>query len=320
MSGEFDLIEHFFTWESKTASVVQGVGDDTAILDPPSGQELLVTTDTLVSAVHFPDNTDPYSLGVKSLAVNLSDLASMGGRPWCFTLALSLPDYDAAFLTGFANGLRETAEHYGITLVGGDTTRGPLTITIQAIGTVVRGMGVRRCGAQVGDLVFVTGDLGAAALGLERWQSQQNPSFDRDDYCYTSLHRPVPRVAFGRALCGHASAMIDCSDGLVADLGHVLDNSRVGAEIRCSRLPLCAALQEEVQQDPQQWRHALYGGDDYELIFTASAGEVEIIAAIADQLACPVSAVGHIRAEPGLSVLDAQERPMPLSGSGYSHF
>lgn len=314
---EFGLIENYFKGAGPaSADVILGIGDDTAILQlPANGKELLVTTDTLVSGVHFPPATAPRALGHKALAVNLSDIAAMGATPHWFTLALTLPVADAAWLEGFAAGLVRLAENSAVALVGGDTTRGPLSITVTVIGSAPAGKSVRRGGARPGDLVCVTGRLGGAALALAH----------RDDsrigeggmhYLRERLDYPLPRLAEGNRLRDHASAMIDVSDGLAADLGHILAASGVGASLDSARLPLAPVALD----DNERLDCALFGGDDYELCCTLTAAEHARVMQAWDPAWAPLTVIGEIEAGPGLRLRTADDSTRPLETRGYRHF
>lgn len=322
MSGEFDLIARYFDWRPlRQTQVVVGVGDDAAVLEMPTGCQLVVTADTLIESVHFPARTDPYSIAVKSLAVNLSDLAAMAAEPAWFTLSLSLPQYDPSFLEPFSQGLRETAERYRIDLVGGDTTRGELSISIQAMGWVPRGEAVLRSGAISGDDVYVTGDLGAAALGL-MFQETHKPLTEDANYCLSRLNRPEPRSSIGLALRSLANAMIDCSDGFLADLSHLAKASDLAALVERNRLPLSAPVSSCINEDERFWRLPLAGGDDYELIFTARPGYRNSIQDLVRQSNCPITRVGVLSSGAGVSVLDEAGRILDAKSMarGYSHF
>lgn len=308
---EFELIERYFRGCDQGPAVVLGVGDDAAVV---RGQgDWAVCMDTLVAGVHFPVDAPPASVGHKALAVNLSDLAAMGADPSWFQLALTLPEVDEGWLQAFSQGLRELAEACGVALVGGDTTRGPLAITVQAAGTLPQGRMLRRAGAKAGDDVYVSGSLGDAAAGLHLWQQGA-----RESALVERLHRPTPRLALGRFLHGIAAAAIDVSDGLAADLGHVLTASGVGAVVDVERLPLSAALREAVPE-PEARELALSGGDDYELCFTAPRKQRDEIAALSTYLSLPLTRIGSIEAEPGLR-LRAQGRPYTPQRGGYEHF
>lgn len=313
--GEFDLIREFFTRSTRDAAVQLGVGDDAALLAVPAGQELVVTTDTLVNGRHFPEDAAPYDIGWKALAVNLSDLAAMGAQARWVTLALTLPDSDEKFLRGFSEGFFALAEREGVSLIGGDTTRGPLAITVTALGLVPAGAALRRNGAQPGDDIYVSGSIGDAGLGLrlvlQQWADDLPAA--AADFVLRRLHRPEPRLALGAALRGLASSCLDVSDGLAQDLGHVLAASEVGAELDLESLPLSAAL---AAVDPAFADVlALTSGDDYELLFTAAATQREKIAAL--QPAC--RRIGRITAQRGLRLRrDGTDLNLPLAG--FQHF
>jgi thiamine-monophosphate kinase len=261
---EFALIRrHFAALSPPADSVALGIGDDCALVRPAPGQALAMTTDTLVAGRHFPYPTRPADIGWKSLAVSLSDLAAMGAEPRWFLLALTLPDADDEWLTAFAGGLQQLAQQSGICLVGGDTTRGPLSITITAIGLVPAGAALRRDGAQVGDLVCVTGTLGDAALGLARSEAGSFQTPD-DGWLRVRLDRPTPRLRTGIGLRGLAHAAIDLSDGLAGDLGHVLEASGVGAMISVESLPMSEPF-VRLAAMPRRLELQAAGGDDYEL-------------------------------------------------------
>lgn len=268
--NEFTLIEKFFIQQPiQRTDVVLGIGDDCAIVQVPSEQELVITTDTLVENVHFFANAIPFDLGFKSLAVNLSDLAAMGATPAWFTLALTLPQANDVWLQEFCKGIFQLAKQYHVQLIGGDLTRGPLTITIQAHGFVPRNQALRRSRAQVGDLIYVTNTLGDAALGLLFLHQKIKLDKTTQEYVLNRLHRPVPRIDIGEKLRDNAHAMIDISDGLAADLGHILESSKVGATVYVDQVPFSTALRESISRD-QAIALALNGGDDYELCFTAA--------------------------------------------------
>ncbi len=317
--GEFDLIRDYFTWDSG-ADVATGVGDDAAVVDVPVGQQLVITTDTLIRDVHFPAETAAFDIGYKSLAVSLSDLAAMGAAPRWFTLALTLPQADEQWLAEFSAGLKalQTAGHPA--LVGGDTTRGPLTITIQAMGLVQKGKAVLRANARVGDDLYVTGTLGDAALGLRVVMDDLPPrlSAPMRDRCVQRLNRPRPRVRAGCSLAPFVSAMIDCSDGFLADLEHILQASGCGAEVDLPALPLSVAMQHHVGN--AGWQLPLSGGDDYELIFTADPGQRSVINGIADLLDCPVTPVGRITSGLELKLIQADHSRLLPDAEGFTHF
>ena len=316
--SEFNLIERYFNRPSRRAGVVLGVGDDTALLRVPAGMELAVTVDTLVAGVHFPESAGPAEIAHKALAVNLSDLASMGAEPAWITLALTLPEADEAWLAAFAEGLFELADHHGVALVGGDTTRGPLTVTLQAHGLVPFGEALRRDGARPGDGIYLTGSVGDAALGLAALLEGRELPPEAFDHCVDRLHRPLPRVLEGHALRGLASACIDVSDGVAADLGHILERSRCGARIEAARLPLSSHFAAAFDRPEAAWHTALSGGDDYELLFCVPAAREEALARRLPPDAC--TRIGEIRREPGLLCVDAAGEPLDLGAAGYQHF
>ncbi len=314
--GEFQLIERFFTRQRvKRDDVALGVGDDCALLRMPSDARLAVTMDTLVEGRHFPQGTDPAALGHKALAVNLSDLAAMGAEPAWITLSLSLPSVDEAWLDAFAGGLFQLAEAHGVQLVGGDTVRGPLTITLQAHGLIPANQALRRDGARVGDLIYVTGTLGDAGAGLRIALGELSADGADGQFLRGRLDRPTPRVAWGLALRGLASAAIDVSDGLAADLGHILKASGVGATLNFADLPISDALCRRVGEARAR-QFALTAGDDYELCFTAAPAQAEAIAA----LPFPCARVGVIEAGEGLRVYGPDGHHVPVEQAGFDHF
>ena len=312
-AGEFDLIARIRARVATRADVVLGIGDDAALLAPPPGRQLVVTADTLNDGVHFPRGTSPADIGWKALAVNLSDLASMGAEPaWC-TLSLSLPQSDPAWIEGFLDGFLDLAGQHDIALVGGDTTRGPLSIAVTAMGLVEPGRALRRDGARVGDEVWVTGTLGDAAGGLALLDREPVPALR------ARLDRPTPRVAAGRALAGIATACVDVSDGLLADLGHVCARSHVAARIDVDALPASAALREAFGEADRIALQAS-GGDDYELCFTAPADAGADIGAVSAQLGLRITRIGRIVAGEGVHPVDAKSQPWSSPRRGYDHF
>lgn len=321
--AEFDLIELIKQrCKSSRADVLLGIGDDAAVVAVPSGHELVICADTLVAGVHFPLDTDPADIGWKSLAVNLSDLAAMGAQPAWALLTLTLPSADADFIARFVDGFAELAAMLDVDLIGGDTTSGPLSITVAAHGFVPNGQALRRDGAQPGDVVFVTGTLGDAAAGLRCLQSSDPESRPIDDACaslISRLERPYPRVSAGSGLRGLASACIDVSDGLLADLGHIALASGVGIEIGEDCLPGSTALFERFDADTC---HALQmsGGDDYELAFTIAESNIDAMRAAMSDIECRVSRIGRVIAEPGVHVLDRNGERKQVQGKGWEHF
>ena len=313
--SEFDLIKRYFTRPAPSATL--GVGDDAALLRIAEGMELAVSTDMLVSGTHFLPGTDPFLLGHKTLAVNLSDLAAMGAAPRWATLALSLPAADENRLQRFSAGFFALADEHGIELIGGDTTRGPLNLCVTIMGEVPRGKALRRSGAQAGDDIWVSGILGMAALGLAYLQGKTELPEDDRIFCLAALHKPNPQVALGLALRDIAHSAIDISDGLLADLGHILECSQLGAEIQFDIIPKIY----EVDMDEALFQQCvLSGGDDYELCFTAPAARHGEIEAIAKELQLPLTRIGRITAEQGCTVRTAEGGVIKPKESGYDHF
>jgi thiamine-monophosphate kinase len=317
--NEFELIRHYFARQPVARpDVALGIGDDAAVLDVSPGQQLAVSTDMLVAGVHFPENTDAVSIGHKSLAVNLSDLAAMGATPAWYTLNLSLPQAEPTWLEGFCQGMFDLARKHNVALVGGDTTRGPLTIGIQIMGFVPHGQALKRAGARPRDRIYVTGLLGEAALGLRVTQGQLKLPDEYLANVLTQLNRPLPRVSAGLKLRGLASACIDISDGLAADLGHILDASNVGARIHLKRLPLSPAYDSAFEQ--VGWQAALAGGDDYELCFTIPPAQESAFRTASAQFGVACSYVGDIEAEAGLRIVDEQGALYRSEQAGFNHF
>ena len=313
---EFELIRRYFSADPVTrADVALGVGDDAALLRVPEGQELAVTTDSLLPDVHFPADLDPEAVGYRALATNLSDLAAMGADPAWVLLALTLPEADEHWLEGFSRGFFTLAKHHRVELVGGNITRGPFNITITAQGFVPRGQALTRAGAKAGDKLFVTGNPGDAAAGLRLIQSGKT---DMADVCVRRFSKPEPRLEAGRALRGLAGACIDISDGLLADLGHILERSGVGATVLTAKLPLSKRLLQ-LHGLEAGVKLALTGGDDYELLFTAAPERQQEIEAVLGRVGCPVTCIGGADTEPGLRCLEASGHGLRLT-EGYKHF
>ena len=319
---EFSLIQRYFSASDSRAAgkgVILGIGDDAAILKAAENEELLVSTDTLISGVHFPELTDPAAIGHKALAVNLSDIAAMGGDAKWFTLALSIPEPDSAWLQAFSDGLLSLARQVGISLVGGDTTRGNLSITITVIGTVPAAGAVRRSGARPGDIVFVTGSPGFAAMGLAAMQKKDLSSGEEQLEHINKLNFPQPRLQEGQYLRAFASSMIDISDGLAADLGHILLASRCSAVINSETL---MNRQPESSSVPKKQflEAALYGGDDYELLFTIPAEKlITFEANWIESFSC-VTRIGDVIPGDGLIIKDRNGIIMNIENTGYNHF
>jgi len=315
--GEFELIERYFRVPSRRAVV--GAGDDCAVLALQPGHELALSTDMLVEGRHFLSTVAPARLGHKALAVNLSDLAAAGASPLAFTLSLAMPRVDEGFLAGFSEGLLALAALHDIELVGGDTTAGPLTISITVMGEVPRGGALLRSRAAPGDDLWVSGTLGAARLALEAFRGTVELPGAVFAAARQAMELPQPRVALGQALRGVATSAIDISDGLLGDLGHVLRASRVGARLERAALPAGPGVAE--QPEDRQLTCLLTGGDDYELLFTAPPAQRDAVASAAAQAATAVSRIGRIVAEPGLEVMDAAGHCIDLARfSAFDHF
>ncbi|HQT32186.1 MAG TPA: thiamine-phosphate kinase [Thiobacillus sp.] len=314
---EFSLIAKHFT--RATPGAVLGVGDDCALLAPTPGMQLAVSSDMLLEGRHFSPQDSPAGIGHKSLAVNLSDLAAMGATPRWATLAIALPEENDAWLTAFARGFFRLADLHGIELVGGDTTRGALTLSITVMGEVPPGQALRRDGAQAGDDIWVSGVLGSAALALAYRQGRLFMEQVDAARVLPALYLPTPRVALGIALRGIAHSAIDISDGLLADLGHILERSGVGARLEFGALPTLPVVQSYLHEAVAR-NCVLAGGDDYELCFTAPAGQRDAIQAAAASTNVMVSRIGQITAESGLSVIGTDGQPLTYDKTGYDHF
>lgn len=324
--GEFELIARFFTRDTSACDQLrQGIGDDCAILQ--AGEcDWAVTSDLLIEGMHFFLGADPYWLGHKALAVNLSDLAAAGAQPFCFFLALGLPQAQPAWLEAFSKGLFALADTHGCVLAGGDTTRspslagraGPLTIGITAMGRLPAAAALSRGGARMADDIWLSGSVGAAALALRARQGAAALAEPDALLCARRLDAPQPRVALGQALRGLAHAAIDVSDGVLADLGHVCERSGLGASVQWAAVPRAEALAS--QPLALQYECALAGGDDYELLFTAAPAQRAAIEAAAARANTPVTRIGSMTKGSELCVLDAQGKPLALSRRGFDHF
>lgn len=318
--GEFELIADYFAPLGNSTSfanrIALGIGDDAALLNPTPGNQLAISVDTLVAGVHFPIDGPARLIAHKALRSNLSDLAAMGATPLAYTLALTLPTANKPWLEEFSRGLKEVANEFPIALIGGDTTRGnQLVITVQIFGEVPVGQALLRSGAQVGDTVFVTGTLGDARAALDILNLPADQLDDAQRFLLDRYYKPTPRIAFAQALRGIATAALDVSDGLAADLGHILRASDVGAELQLAKLPLSNAIPLAHAQ-----QYALSGGDDYEVCFTVPAGCKAEIQKIAERCSTQISCIGKIAGRGGLVVLDDNGNAVPLSESGYRHF
>jgi thiamine-monophosphate kinase len=317
LSSEFDLIARHFT--KPAGNAVLGVGDDCALVDVTNGMDLAVSTDTMVSGTHFFPDVDPENLGHKTLAVNLSDIAAMGAMPYWAMLALTLPSVDHPWLTAFAKGFFDLAAEYNVSLIGGDTTRGPLTITVTIMGQVPTGAALRRNGAKVGNDVWVSGNVGDAALAVAHRHGKV--VLTERDYreAVMRLYEPTPRVALGQALRGMATSAIDISDGLISDLGHICRLSGVGATVELGSIPV-SEIGARHFNDDAGLTAIVAGGDDYELCFTAPANSRESIADLTDVLGVPLTRIGQIKRGKGVSLLGGDDKPMKIDGRGYDHF
>ena len=321
MPSEFDLIARYFA--RPTPQAVLGPGDDCALLAPSTGMDLAITTDMLVAGTHFFADTDPTQLGWKTLAVNLSDLAAMGAKPRWVLLAGSLPEADEAWLAAFADGLFACAKRYAVDLIGGDTTRGPLNLCVTALGEVPAGKALRRDGARPGDDLWISGHPGLAALGLAQLQNKTKLPEPLKTRCITALQRPLPRIELGQALQNGslANSAIDVSDGLLGDLGHIAERSGVTAEVVAAQLPcLPGGVDPALARQTQ-----LTGGDDYELIFSASPDKRSAIAKLAAELDLPLWRIGQISEATGncggtVKLLDDNGHDTPLTYKGFDHF
>jgi thiamine-monophosphate kinase len=307
--SEFSLIQRFFTHQTvKNPTTRLGIGDDCALLSIPDGFELAITTDTMVENVHFFKDTDPRQLGHKLLAVNLSDLASMGAKPLSVTLAITLPNVDEAWLNAFATGFLTLAERHHVDLIGGDTTAGALTLTVQALGLVPRGLALTRSAAKVGDYIYLSGNIGDAGLGLKITQGYH---CTQPDHALKQFNQPEPACELGQGLCGVANACIDISDGLSSDLRHILQQSQVGACLNWDDLPLSSAVLSYIH-DTGDWLLPLTAGDDYQLCFTVSPEKAALIPESCQK-------IGLIEAQHGLR-LNKSSKIQLMEIKGYEHF
>lgn len=316
---EFELIKHFFAEQLvKRKDVILGIGDDCAVVASTENQDIVVTTDTLVAGVHFPLETTPRAIGHKAVAVNLSDIAAMGAKPSWLSLAITLPEVDEGWLSEFCVGVFELCEYYNVQLVGGDTTQGPLSITITAQGLTPEGKYLSRSGAKAGDWLYVTGDLGDAALALQHYKGQVSINSDYIKAIQTKLDFPRPRVLVGQSLREYASSAIDLSDGLLADLGHICKASNVGANIVLDDIPLSDGMLDTLSFD-DAIDLALSGGDDYELLFTVSEDNKVGMETALSHVGIPVTCIGQINASQVISTT-INSKPISIKASGFEHF
>ncbi|WP_229007687.1 thiamine-phosphate kinase [Methylophilus sp. Leaf408] len=317
--AEFDLIAQYFTrLRTEDASNPDlGIGDDAALISVMPGYQLAVSADMSVSGTHFFAEADPYSIGWKALAVNISDMAAMGANPKWATLSIALPEINHDWLQGFSQGLFACADNYGVLLIGGDTTRGPLNIAINILGEVPLGKAIKRSGAQVGDDIWVSGTLGKAALWLQNKMGKLDLHAEDVANFAPAMHQPQPRVALGLALRDIAHTALDISDGLLADLNHILQASGKGAELDWALFSKPKLVNNVAQSVLQQ--AVLAGGDDYELCFTVSAQRRDEVLALSDKLNLPLTRIGSITEATGLNVTDGEVQ-IELSQKGYLHF
>ena len=331
MAGEFDLIARYFDWPAQSSSVALGVGDDAALTDLSPNHSLVVSVDTLVSGVHYPVDANIEDVAYKALAVNISDIAAMGAEPKWFTLALTLPEYDEAWLQSFSQGLKTAATEYGVDLIGGDTTRGPQTLSIQIMGEVVTGKALKRSAAKAGDILFTTSALGDGAAGLAVHfesddllvKSQSSHSEiseqalnDARDYCLSQLNRPTARLIESRIIRHYANACIDVSDGLLQDLSHILKASKLGAELDTDIIPL-SKQSKLLFGDDKALSYALSGGDDYELLFSVPEALCEKLQDDMSAHGLSCHRIGQLNAQTGII---QDQHGHSLTASGFQHF
>lgn len=336
MASEFEVISALFQPLSTGLSADEmGIGDDGAVLNVPDNHQLVVVTDTLVSGVHFPEHTSAYDIAWKAVAVNLSDLAAMGAKPGFYSLALTIPNNDEEWLIDFSRGLKDICSVYHIPLIGGDTTKGPLTISVTAQGFVEHGKAVKRCGAKKGNVICVTNSIGDGALGLMAVQDKlpdsvkQELTEEQNAYLQCALNRPIPQLALSEILAEFANSAIDISDGLLADLGHILESSNVGllpqkkrlsARIEMERIPLSTAAQVYIEKTGD-WKTILSGGDDYQICLTLEQRVLIEFKAKAELLGIKVSQIGWVYEGAGTIEIFAAGKPYHVAEkSGYLHF
>ncbi len=313
---EFDIIKQYFskiTTQKNVTDIHLGIGDDAAIVSVPGNEQLVVCTDTLNAGIHFPENTSAFDIGYKALAVNLSDLAAMGASPKWFTLNLSLPEANAHWLAEFSGGLQQLAANYQLELIGGDTTRGPLSISITLAGHIANSQGLLRSTAKVGDKVYMSGCTGEAAYGLACLMGGEKPS-ENQSYFISRLNQPSARVDLGLRLMGIATSCIDISDGLLADITHIADASDCGIKLDLNAIPL-----PRIDDVDTARRYALTGGDDYELVFTVPVSRQITLDKIAEQLDIPITCIGEVVTEKGVKLFD-NNTLVNLPVAGYEHF
>lgn len=320
MPTEFDIIRQYFIRENNRDDIVLGIGDDASITEIPQTKQLVQSIDTLVAGVHFPESASAADIAYKALAVNLSDMAAMGATPAWFTLAITLPDPDKNWLKEFSDSLSLLANEYNIALIGGDTTRGPLSVSVSISGLVDKGAGLTRSNAQPGDLVYVTGTLGDAALALTAVQGDSLLIEDDENYLLSRLNRPTPRLDVSEQIRNYVNACIDISDGLIADLGHIIEASQVGAKIYFDKIPCSEAFKRNITDSQLAAGLMLSGGDDYELCFTVAASKQNEFNSYIAENNLQVTCIGEIIKEPILQCFDGTNTEMELREAGYQHF
>lgn len=316
---EFDLIRNYFTEQVvKRKDVVLGIGDDCALVAPAQQQHIAITTDTLVAGVHFPESTEPRAIGHKAVAVNLSDLSAMGAEPAWLSLALTLPKIDKDWVAEFCAGVFELCEFYNVQLIGGDTTQGPLSITITAQGLIPVGKSIKRSSAKAGDWLYVTGELGDAALALLHLQGVESVDEVFKSNIFKQLDYPKPRVLAGQALRDYASSAIDISDGLISDLAHICEASKVGANINLETLPTSSIMNETVGKD-KAIEIALTGGDDYELLFTVSEDNKVGMETALSNIGVSVTCIGQLNCGDKITTT-LNGAQVHINSKGFEHF
>lgn len=321
MNNEFDIIKKYFTFEALRDDVVLAGGDDCAIVSVPENKQLLLTTDTLISGVHFPIKTSAEDIAYKAIMVNLSDLAAMGATPAWVTLAISLPDISEVWLQAFSKQFYSVLSEFNISLIGGDTTKGELSITIQAMGLCDKDKILRRDKAEPGDKIFVTGELGDASIGLHAVLNNLND--EKLSPCIQKLNRPEARVRFAETLALYSKCAIDISDGFVADLGHIIESSHCGAKINLSKIPLSLAAQYYFQQYNNSlidWSILLAQGDDYELCFTVAESNQPVVEELASKHRLKLTCIGEITDSKELEFYDVDDKLMNFTDTGFKHF
>ncbi|MDI1360481.1 thiamine-phosphate kinase [Methylotenera sp.] len=319
MTPEFNLIKQYFTRATRDTKL--GIGDDAALISLSTGMELAISADMLVAGTHFFAGCDAYQLGWKSLAVNISDMAAMGANPKWVTLAIALPEINASWLAEFSRGFFACADNFSVDLIGGDTTRGPLTISVQIMGEVPIGKAIKRSGAKVGDEIWVSGKLGDAAIALQHMLGKITLPIDVLTTCAKALHEPQPRVTLGLALQDIANSAIDISDGLLADLGHILEQSNIGAALELKRIPHSTFVDFPIDlRDESLRKMVLAGGDDYELCFTAPAEKHTEIIKISEMTKLQLSCIGHVTSNTDLVLHGLDNEILNMKETGFDHF